>query len=374
MRLNIQLLLLSFIISFATKAQDAPPPTVNLGDSAPPLRVNEWIKGKPIQTFEKGKVYVLEFWATWCKPCIAAMPHLSDLAREYNDKVKVLGIDVFEMKNTSPDKVKAFVKSMGNRMDFAVAAQDSNFMVNDWLEASGERPRYGIPRTFVVNAEGRLAWIGHPIDLDQVLPKIVNNTWNIKQALAKRNLDRYLATMDDSLNFELMRYRDINNPEILGKPDSALLAINEVIRQEPMLKYTPIIASYTFDALLQTNPHKAYEYGKEVLVTPTYDDPAYNRIIEVIEIYSDKLNLPSEIYQLGAEAYQVKIDQIPYPEIVDNIFKYYNKMAEWYWRGNDKSKAIKAEENAIESLKRKKDFSKTDMTAFESRLQQYKTM
>jgi len=82
---------------------------------------------------------VVEFWATWCKPCIAAMPHLSALAAEYKDKVTIIGIDIKEMKTTSIQKVKAFVDSMGFRMDYHVAAEESNFMASSWIDASGEQ-------------------------------------------------------------------------------------------------------------------------------------------------------------------------------------------------------------------------------------------
>src|SRR5438874_477646 len=190
MRSNFQLLLLLCIIAVTTHAQNDQSPSLNIGDPAPALRVREWIKGTPVQRFEKGTVYVVEFWATWCKPCKAAMPHLSALAGEYKDRVTILGIDIYEQKTTSPEKVKAFVDSMGQRMDYHVAAEDSNFMVAGWLDASGEQIM-GIPRTFVVNAEGRLAWIGHPKDLGEVLRKIVNNDWDIKEALAKRNLNKH---------------------------------------------------------------------------------------------------------------------------------------------------------------------------------------
>jgi thiol-disulfide isomerase/thioredoxin len=350
-RLNFQLLLLLCIITVITHAQNDQPPSLKIGDPAPPLRVRGWIKGTPVQRFEKGKVYVVELWATWCKPCIAAMPHLSALAGQYKDRVTILGIDIYEKKTTSLEKIKTFVDSMEHRMNFLVAAEDSNFMVAGWLDASGEQGK-GIPRSFVVNAEGKVAWIGHPKELDEVLPKIVNNTWDIKEALAKRNLDKHLEQLDDSTNYELMRYLgDPYKPGDLGKPDSILLVINEIIRNEPKLKYAPFIAFNTFSSLLKTNPHEAYKYGKVAIVTPTYEDPPYLHIINAIKYYSDKLNLPAEIYQLGAEAYQARIDQIPYPEIVD-ISKLYNKMAEWYWRANDKSKAIEAEQKAIESMKR----------------------
>lgn len=368
-RPSIKLLLFCFIAS-STHAQDDQNPTLNIGDPAPPLRVHDWIKGTPVKNFEKGQVYIVEFWATWCLPCIASMPHLSVLAREYKDKITILSINVKEKKTTSLKKVKAFVDSMGHRMEYNVAAQDSNFMEVDWFQASREQ---GIPISFVVNAEGRLAWIGHPKDLDKVLSHIVNNTWDINAEFANRNESKRLEKMNDSLRFELNMYVGNASTGDLGNPDSALLLLNEIIIKEPKLKYAPSIVFHTFSSLLKTNPHKAYEYGKVVLVTPTYNDPSYQGIIDNIKWYSDKLDIPTEIYELGAEAYQAKIDKygkLGYMNIPNN----YKNMADMYWRAKNKLKAIGAMQKAIEGLKSQKDFSAPDLKAFEFQLQQYKNM
>ncbi|MBE7172212.1 MAG: TlpA family protein disulfide reductase [Williamsia sp.] len=110
MRSGFNLLLLCMMAVNAS-AQNDPFASLHLGDPAPPLRVREWLKGTPVQRFEKGSVYVLEFWATWCIPCKAAMPRLSALAREYKDKVHVIGVDIMEKKSTSLEKIKAFVDS-----------------------------------------------------------------------------------------------------------------------------------------------------------------------------------------------------------------------------------------------------------------------
>lgn len=376
MRFNFQLLLLLCLTADIAHAQNDQSPSLDIGDPAPPLRVREWLKGTPVQKFEKGQVYVLEFWATWCQPCVAAIPHLSNLARKYRDKVTIIGIDVYEGKSKSRksmDQVKAFVDSMGSQMDFNVAIEDSNFTVADWIEAAEEK-NSGIPRTFVLDAEGRLAWIGYPQHLDEVLSKIVNNTWDVREALTKRTLKKQVEVLDDSLNFELNFYfGNPNKPGDLGKPDSILLLIDEMVRKVPQLKYAPFIVNHAFSALVKTDPQKAYKYGKEILVNPNFEDFPYHLLTGTIEWASKNLNLPSEIYELGAEAYQVEIDQLPYPEIAD-IPKYYKKMADMYFLAKNKPKAIEAMQKAIEALKNKKDFSKADMATYKSRLQQYKIM
>lgn len=126
---KFNLFVLNCILSILSYSQGKESPSLIIGDPAPSLRVSAWIKGEPFQKFKNGRVYVLEFWATWCRPCVAAMPHLSALAREYKDKATFIGIDIYEKKTTSLEKIKAFVDSIGPRMDYHVAADDNNFMM-----------------------------------------------------------------------------------------------------------------------------------------------------------------------------------------------------------------------------------------------------
>ncbi|MEO8884533.1 MAG: hypothetical protein ABI367_00625, partial [Mucilaginibacter sp.] len=66
MRIKINLLLvLCLITAFACKRKPDYHPIKNIGDDVPQLRVKKWLKGTPVEEFEKGKVYVVEFWATW---------------------------------------------------------------------------------------------------------------------------------------------------------------------------------------------------------------------------------------------------------------------------------------------------------------------
>lgn len=108
-------------------------------------------------------------------------------------------------------------------------------------------------------------------------------------------------------------------------------------------------------------------------LTPDYLEPVCDYIVDAIMFYSKILKFPPKIYQLGAEAQQAEINDQPYPELV-NIPKRYNQMAEWYWKANEKIKAIESQQKAIDEMIRRKNFSQVDLAAYESRLKQYKNV
>src|SRR3954470_5191874 len=63
---------------------------LKVGDPAPALKVHDWVKGNPVESFEKGTAYVCEFGASWCEPCRKCVPHLSELQHKYKDSVRVI--------------------------------------------------------------------------------------------------------------------------------------------------------------------------------------------------------------------------------------------------------------------------------------------
>src|SRR3954468_5703604 len=85
------LLPLFVVLAFLVESSFADP-TIKLGEKAPKLSIEEFLKGEKIEKFEDGKVYVLDFWATWCPPCIKSIPHLSELQKKFKDKVVIIGI------------------------------------------------------------------------------------------------------------------------------------------------------------------------------------------------------------------------------------------------------------------------------------------
>jgi thiol-disulfide isomerase/thioredoxin len=164
--------------ALAGQTGQAAVPELRTGKPAPALSVERWIKGTPVAGLETGKVYVVEFWATWCGPCIASMPHLSALQREYGDKVTFVGTNIWEdYDDATLAKVEGFVERQGDRMAYRVAYDGpAKAMDAAWMQAAG---RKGIPSAFIVDPRGTIAWIGHPAQIDYALSEVVAGTWDL---------------------------------------------------------------------------------------------------------------------------------------------------------------------------------------------------
>jgi thiol-disulfide isomerase/thioredoxin len=231
---------------------------LGLGDSAPKFDVKSFVKGEPVSEFEPGKNYVVEFWATWCPPCRTSIPHLTELQKK-NPSVIFIGVSISE-----PDqaKVKPFVEEMGDKMAYRVAIdsvpeKDKNnegAMAKSWMTAAGQD---GIPTAFIVNKEGKIAWIGHPMEMDKPLEKVIAGTWDLKAVVEEQRkaveAEAKLAKMQAKLNAALTS----GDPKKLVAVADA--AISEIPASEPM------IGPMKLTALIKLNEQdKALEYAKKL--------------------------------------------------------------------------------------------------------------
>jgi thiol-disulfide isomerase/thioredoxin len=160
-------------------------PSLKVGDPAPKLETGKWVQGDPVKDFQKGKAYLVEFWATWCPPCRASIPHLNEVYAKYKDKgLVVIGQNCWERDDSL---VAPFVKKMGDKMTYRVALDDKTTdkkgaMAKTWMEAAD---RNGIPCAFLVNTKGVIAWIGHPMSLkEDVIEGVLAGTYDLSKATA----------------------------------------------------------------------------------------------------------------------------------------------------------------------------------------------
>ena len=98
--------------------------SLKVGDPAPKLAPGKWVQGDPVKEFQKGKAYIVEFWATWCPPCRASIPHLNETYNKFKDKgLIVIGQDCWEKDDSL---VAPFVEKMGDKMTYRVALDDKS--------------------------------------------------------------------------------------------------------------------------------------------------------------------------------------------------------------------------------------------------------
>ncbi len=154
-----------------------------IGDVSPPLILTKTIQGSPAAELGwdklKGKVVVLEFWATWCSPCIKAMPHLNDLVEQFKNKPVVF----ISVTSENEEVVRLFLKSHPIK---AWIGLDDYEVLNKAFHVKG------IPHAVIVDAGGHIAAIAHPADIKpENLEEVLAGKKSSLPAPAVYTIDRF---------------------------------------------------------------------------------------------------------------------------------------------------------------------------------------
>lgn len=177
------------------------------GDPVPDVQFN--LLNAPVQTTSlnqlKGKVVIIEFWATWCGGCIVAMPHLKELQAKYPDKVRIISVS-----HETPKRIRQFLKVRPSEVWFASDTA---------LTVSNTFPHRLIPHTVLISPDGRLVANTSP---EFVTEAVIESLLNKQPVSLKEKIDSKL-TIEDILNIDFyaadtVKKRLMVQPKIKGAP------------------------------------------------------------------------------------------------------------------------------------------------------------
>ncbi len=156
--------------------------SLRVGDKAPNLTHVEWLRGDAVPSYQEGHTYVLDFWATWCGPCVQSIPHVNELATSHaEDGLTVIGVAIWP--NPSMKPTRAFVEEQGDAMSYTLASDLDGQTATAYMQAAGQD---GIPTAMIVDGSGHLAWIGNPlsdhVEMKGVVEQVLAGTYDVTAA------------------------------------------------------------------------------------------------------------------------------------------------------------------------------------------------
>jgi thiol-disulfide isomerase/thioredoxin len=189
---RISVLLIATIVTGLVASAGA---AVKVGDS-PNLQL-KLIDGSVLTSKDmEGQMVVLEFWATWCGPCKAQIPHLKQLNAEYAPKGVRL-ISVSRDDNRQP--VMPFIQQNGMNWTHVIDAEQPQQL----------GPAFGvtgIPHAFIISPKGEVLWRGHPASIEQPLAQAVQQNpplppASVRRAEMSKQVDEAIDAIDKEMNF-----------------------------------------------------------------------------------------------------------------------------------------------------------------------------
>jgi len=342
------------------------PAAALIGKVPPPIKVAKWVKGEEFKGFEKGKVYVVDFWATWCGPCKAAIPHLTKLQADHAGKVEVIGISISERQKDASDTsyieaVEKFVAKMDDKMNYRVAVDTPDKQMHTtWFKPSGTG---GIPTAWIIDQQGKVAWIGigSPNDVERIVTEVLAGTFDYskeaererqKEEEAKKRSEADIAKAKASGRNEKTDAQFPGYREAMARGDqaAALASLNAAFKADPSLE-TGAAYQWKFMILLQRN--KAEEvnaYSRELMDKFPKNDDIIGFVSACIVATGEEAKFDKQIALEAA----TKADAMAKPDSRWGQFTKWRLGWANHHAGN-KDKAIEAMTAALEGVKRLKD-------------------
>lgn len=262
MRFTLKAALCLMLISIGCNAlalRSSAAELLTIGSDAPALDVEHWVhknqdKLPPVTKFEAGKVYVVEFWATWCGPCIASMPHLAELQTQMADKgVRIISISDEDLETVEEFLNREVRQAPGAQAEgtpqtyreltsaYSLTTDPDQTSYHDYMETAAQN---GIPTAFIVGKDAKIEWIGHPMEMDEPLNAVVEGKWDREAFAAELKAEQEAEKVMQDI-FALLQKQEF---------DAAIAKIDAAIADTPdnlslnLLKLQVFIATEKADA------------------------------------------------------------------------------------------------------------------------------
>ena len=155
-RISLILVIAAFFFSCkADKEQQASVAALQTSESGIP--VYDFAGFEPLINKDDGKTYIVNFWATWCKPCIEELPAFEAVNTKYGDKGVEVVLVSLDFSDKLESKVVPFVKKHGLKSDIVLLDDVDS---NTWIPKVSEDWSGAIPATLIYNKKGRKFYEG----------------------------------------------------------------------------------------------------------------------------------------------------------------------------------------------------------------------
>ncbi len=150
-----------YVVGVLLSVQSFAQSNIRVGQTAPPIIITDWIANVPADKDLTSYPVVLEFWATWCAPCIAAVPHLNELQSQFAHT----GLRFVSLTDEPTDKVDRLLKRVAFQ---SIVASDQSKKTHI-AYGNGKTGLDAFPLTVFIDAKGMIRWIGDPNYLDKAI-------------------------------------------------------------------------------------------------------------------------------------------------------------------------------------------------------------
>lgn len=223
---------------------------LKVGDPAPPLKIKEWVRGEAVNLAKDAakKIHMVEFWATWCPPCKASVPLLTQYQKKHEKNLVIIGVTDPDPDRNSPTEIKQFVKEQGKNMMYTVALDDNGATSKAYLPSE----MVGIPYAYLVGRDGRVVWEGSPLDpeLETVIPEVIAGTFDVAKAKAAANVEQEVGKL----------FQAAEQAYQMGRMDDVWKRMIDILKTDPANEQ----AMQFLTGLYASEPKKAEEFRATV--------------------------------------------------------------------------------------------------------------